>query len=146
MLRFANGAQITLLTSWDVWSQEHSNMELYGTLGTAYVPDPNFFGGDLRVTDGPLARDLPEWDHPFGLPNFGDNNEHANYRAAGLADMAIAITEGRPHRCSGEFALHVVDVMTSTLEAGETGAKITLSTTCDRPAPLDGDAARALMR
>ena len=26
----------------------------------------------------------------------------ANYRTAGLADMAIAIVEGRPHRCSLE--------------------------------------------
>ena len=37
-------------------------------------------------------------------------------------------------------------VRAARVAAGETGAKITLSTTCDRPAPLDGDAARALMR
>ncbi len=45
----------------------------------------------------------------------------ANYRTAGLADMALAILEGRPHRCSLEVALHAVDVMTSILKAGESG-------------------------
>ena len=45
----------------------------------------------------------------------------ANYRTAGLADMALAIAEGRPHRCSMELALHAVDVMTGILKSGETG-------------------------
>jgi hypothetical protein len=70
----------------------------------------------------------------------------ANYRAVGLAEMAVAITEGRPHRCSLEFALHVVDVMTAILHSGETGAFITLTTSCEQPAPLDASQAAALFR
>ena len=31
--------------------------------------------------------------------------------ARGLADMAAAIAEGRPHRASGEQAAHVVDIL-----------------------------------
>jgi hypothetical protein len=69
----------------------------------------------------------------------------ANYRTAGLADMAQALVEGRPHRCSLELALHAVDVMTSILTAGETGAWVTLTTTCERPAALGPSEARALM-
>ncbi|MEO0746427.1 MAG: gfo/Idh/MocA family oxidoreductase, partial [Pseudomonadota bacterium] len=38
------------------------------------------------------------------------------------------------------------DVMTSILRAGEEGAVITLTTTCDRPEPLSADAARALLK
>ena len=45
----------------------------------------------------------------------------ANYRTAGLADMAIAIAEGRLHRCSMEAALHAVEIMTGILKSGETG-------------------------
>lgn len=82
------------------------------------------------------------WDHPFMAEN---DRGHANYRAAGLADMAQAITQGRPHRCNNDFALHVVDVMTSILRSGETGQFIQIATTCDRPAALGPDEARALL-
>ena len=108
-------------------------MELYGERGTMYVPDPNFFGGELRITDGeePVA-DLDAYDHPFGIANEeeDDGSMRANYRAAGLADMAIAISEGREHRCSAELALHVVDVMVSILESGERGEFVDIHTRC----------------
>lgn len=146
LLRFESGAQVTLLTSWDVWSHNHENMQLYGEHGSLYIPDPNFFGGEVRVTKAAEEVALPVWDHPFGKPNFSDNDiEKANYRGAGLSDMAQAIHEGRPHRCSAEFALHVVDVMTSILTAGETGGLVSIDSTCERPEPLDAAAAASLM-
>jgi predicted dehydrogenase len=143
LLEFKSGAAITMVTSWDVWQHEHSNMELYGTEGTVHVPDPNFFGGDVRITKRAEFTDLPSgWDHPFSVPN---DEANANYRAAGLADMAIAIAEGRPHRCSAELALHAVEVMTSILAAGETRSFVEMTTSCERPAPLDPAAARGLL-
>jgi isopentenyl diphosphate isomerase/L-lactate dehydrogenase-like FMN-dependent dehydrogenase len=45
LLEFANGATVNLSTSWDVWANKRVNMELYGTEGSIFVPDPNFFGG-----------------------------------------------------------------------------------------------------
>lgn len=143
ILDFASGAQIAYVTSWDVWHQSHNNIELYGSEGTLYIPDPNFFGGELRMTRrGSPATIGIDWDHPF----MADNDKgHANYRTAGLADMAQAIAQGRPHRCNNDFALHVVDVMTSILRSGETGEFIQIATTCDRPQALGPDEARALM-
>ena len=142
LLEFESGAVITMVTSWDVWQHGHSNMELYGTEGTVHVPDPNFFGGDVRITKRADAAELPGgWDHPFAVPNDGDN---ANYRCAGLSDMAVAIGEGRPHRCSQELALHVVEVMTKILESGEAGQFIEMTTSCERPEPLTPEAAKAL--
>jgi len=148
LLDFANGATITLSASWDVWAHRHANMELYGTEGSLFVPDPNFFGGTVEHAgrDGRIAA-LDGWDHPFGIPN-EDHAKHgplANYRTAGLADMAQAIVEDRPHRCSLELAIHAVDVMTSILKSGETGHFVDLSTTCERPAALSPGAARKLM-
>ncbi len=149
LLSFASGATITLGTSWDVNHHQHQHMELYGEKGTMYVPDPNFFGGELRMTEGsePIES-LPAFDHPFSVPNEeeDDGSMRANYRAAGLADMAMAIIEGREHRCSAELATHAVDVMTSILESGETGKFVTLSTSCDRPAPLTTAQAKALLK
>ncbi|MDP2733969.1 MAG: Gfo/Idh/MocA family oxidoreductase [Hoeflea sp.] len=147
ILEFANGALVTLGASWDVKSHGHRPMELYGTEASLIVPDPNFFGGKVELIEaGGEAGELPEWDHPLGVPN----QEHkqgmmANYRTAGLADMASAILEGRPHRCSLEFALHVVDVMTAILHSGETGTFIQLTTSCDQPAPLGLEEAALLL-
>ncbi|WP_380056849.1 Gfo/Idh/MocA family protein [Falsihalocynthiibacter sp. SS001] len=143
LLEFQSGAVITMVTSWDVWQHEHSNMELYGQEGSIHVPDPNFFGGDIRLTKRSDFVDLPgTWDHPLEVPNDGEN---ANYRAAGLSDMALAIGEGRPHRCSSELALHAVEVMTSILAAGDARQFVEMTTTCERPAPLGPDEARALL-
>ncbi|SKA71311.1 Predicted dehydrogenase [Thiothrix eikelboomii] len=144
LLEFHSGASIMFGASWDVWHQSHPNMELYGSEGTLYIPDPNFFGGEVRMTQkGAFVNGTPVWEHPFSQVN---DREVANYRTAGLADMALAIIEGRPHRCSLEFALHVVDVMTSILEAGAQGQFITLSTHCERPAALDVAEAQGLLR
>jgi len=144
LLRFASGAQVTMLTSWDVQAQSHGNMEIYGEKGSIFLPDPNFFGGDVRVTEGGADVDVPASDHPFSVPN-SDDNTKANYRGAGLADMAQAIHEDRPHRCGAEFAHHVVDVMTSILHSGERRALVEISSTCERPAPLSSAQAQGLM-
>ena len=57
-------------------------------------------------------------------------------RLIGLVDMAAGIELGRPHRCSGELAYHVTDVMWSILESAETRQTVALESTCTRPAPL----------
>ncbi len=148
VLEFANGAIVTFGASWDVWQHSHAPMELYGEKGTLHVPDPNFFGGAVRVTaEGRPVKKLPKWNHLFAVtnqmhPNMGPL---ANYRTAGLADMTQAIIEGRPHRCSFELALHVVDVMTSIMKAGQSGKVVTLTTTCKRPAAVGIDEAKALL-
>lgn len=145
LLEFHSGATITLSTSWDVWHHKRNHFELYGSEGTLYVPDPNFFGGPVEIggKDGSLTVVDP-WDHPFGVVN--QVGGRANYRTAGLADMAMAIMEGRDARCSLERALHGVEVMTACLKSGETGQFMTLTTTCTRPAPLGPKAAQALLR
>lgn len=147
LLEFAQGAVISFQSSWDVWQNDLEPMALYGTEGTLHVPDPNFFDGDLRVTRRADPAELPRWQHPLGLPNRSTNagKEVADYRGAGLADMALAITEGRPHRCNDELALHVIEVLTAILASGEEGRFIDLTTTCARPEALAPDAASGLL-
>ena len=147
-LEFTQGAVITVGASWDVKAHRHAPMELYGTGGSLFVPDPNYFGGALEIADmaGEVSAVDP-WSHPFGVPNQGpETNRQANYRGAGLADMVAAATTGRPHRCSLDLALHAMDVMTSVLTSAETGQFIELSTTCTRPEPLNPEEAATLLR
>lgn len=147
LIEFENGAVFTFNASWDVWDSGHAPMELYGEQGTIHMPDPNFFGGDLSYTRGEKpVKTLPKWDHPFSVAN--EKHPHgmmANYRTAGLADMALAIMQGRPHRCSLELANHVIDIMTGILKSGETRKFVEMQTTCERPEPLGPAAARGLL-
>ena len=148
ILHFENGAVISLDSSWDVWSHGHAPMELYGETGSIFVPDPNFFGGQVVYTKGEKpVKTPPKWPHPFGVAN--ERHPHgmmANYRTAGLADMALAILEGRPHRCSLDLALHTVEVMTGLLKSGETGKFVAMQTSCERPEALGVRQASALLR
>lgn len=147
LLEFHGGAVVTLSASWDVWAHGHAPIELYGSEGSLFVPDPNFFGGEVRMAGRDRAvAPLEATAHPFGVTNETDGaSPRANYRAAGLADMADAILSGRPHRCSLELSLHAVDVMTAILRSGETGGFVDLATTCERPEALGDDAAAALL-
>lgn len=148
ILQFESGALVTLGASWDVRAHRHKEMELYGESASLYVPDPNFFGGTVQRADSDgNIRELDLGDHPFGVPNRTDNQENprANYRCAGLADMAQAISGGRMHRCNMDLAVHVVDVMTSILKAGDEKAWIKMTTTCSRPDALSAEEARGLL-
>ncbi len=147
LMEFENGAAVTFNASWDVWQHGHAPMELYGEIGTVHVPDPNFFGGDVVFTNGgDQVSEPPQWDHPFAVHNQEHaNGMRANYRTAGLADMALAIAEGRAHRCSLDLALHTIDVMTGILESGESGRFVAMRTGCERPAPLGVAEAKALL-
>ncbi len=147
ILEFAGGAVVTMNGSWDVWKHGHSPMELYGEEGTLFLPDPNFFDGIVRQTKrGEPMRKDPAWKHPLGVPNqpHGEGMM-ANYRTVGLADMALAIAEGRPHRCSMEMALHAVEVMTGLIKAGEAGKVLAMQTSCERPAALGVAEAKAML-
>ncbi len=148
VLEFHNGALVTLGASWDVEAHDHRNMEIYGTDGTLFVPDPNFFGGELILARRNGVRETVEpWKHPLGVPNWErpSGPPFANYRTAGLADMMLAIEAGRKPRCSLETTLHGVDIMTSILKSAELGKAIELTTTCERPDALGPVEAQSLL-
>jgi predicted dehydrogenase len=123
-------------------------MELYGTDGTLYVPDPNFFGGTVEASGRDKdIKALESWDHPFSIANQeSPQGPRANYRTAGLADMAASLIDGRDARCSLDRTLHGVDVMTSILKSGEEGRFVDLTTTCTQPAALGIEEALALLK
>jgi predicted dehydrogenase len=149
VLEFISGAIVTIGASWDVLSHGHHFIELYGGEGSLSVPDPNFFGGDVIIADqsGKWTKVEP-WAHPFGKINQTDSSgaQRANYRGAGLADMIAAIEGGRPARCGLDLALHAIDVISSMLKAAESRRVMTLTTACERPAPLGPAEAGALMK
>jgi predicted dehydrogenase len=126
-LVFASGALVTVTLSFDVPKHGHHPIELYGTELSIKVPDPNFFAGPVTI-----AKPRADWEEvPVALP-YAD----ANYRSLGVADMAHAILDNRPHRCNGELALHVLEVMEAFATASREQRIVDIATTVERPAPL----------
>jgi predicted dehydrogenase len=139
VLRFASGAVITLNMSWDVWKHRRLPIEIYGRDGSLLNPDPDFFGGAPMIT----ARDgdwqfLPIEPHPFHAPTRKNRAgaDVADYRMIGLLDMAVAIRQGRPHRASGDLALHVLEVLDAFERSSDEGRHIAIESSCARPAPV----------
>jgi len=126
-LDFASGAVGTVITSFDVWAHSLPRVEIYGSEGTLSVPDPNTFGGPVRLRQGREAewRDI-ELTHGW----------IQNSRGLGVADMAHALRSGRAHRASGELTFHVLDTMHAFLDSSRENKYVDLRSTCDRPDPL----------
>lgn len=126
-LVFHNGAVVQVTMSFDVAGHKHVPLEIYGTEASLLVPDPNNFGGQIQLLEkggewADIATDMPYAD--------------GNYRSIGLADMAHAILEERPHRCNGDLALHVLEVMEAFQTSSDTGRVIDITTPAERPAQL----------
>jgi predicted dehydrogenase len=139
VLSFANGASVTVTTSWDVWKHTRVPFEIYGSEGSMLVPDPNFFGGEPMVTerDGDWTP-LDISAHPFGKPNrrLNSGTEVADYRIIGLLDMAAAVRANRRHRTSGELAMHVLEVLDAFERSSIEGRHVMIESPCERPEPL----------
>ncbi len=127
LLEFENGAIGTIITSFDVWSANLPTIEIYGTEGSLSVPDPNGFGGEVKI----FTAKEKQWKTIPLTHKYTDN-----YRGLGVADMAYAIRKNRKHRANGNMAFHVVDIMESIHESSEKGKSITLKSTCEKPAPM----------
>jgi len=144
-IEFANEAIVQGFISFDVQNHARNHMELYGTKGSLVVPDPNMFGGPVL-----LSRELgSEWqefsveDKYLGKTNIinhsGRSNEapkQSNYRGVGLSEMIYSIENNIQHRCNGNLALHVLDIIESTIIASETKKEVSLRSTCEQPKPL----------
>lgn len=131
VLDFADGAIGQITTSFDVYGIPLPNIVIYGTEGTLIVPDPNGFGGEVKLIKPGQPEQIVPLTHGFA----------ENARGVGVLDMAQAITENRPHRASGDLALHVLEVMLGVEAASVSGHHIEPSAQPDRPAampPLTG--------
>jgi predicted dehydrogenase len=127
ILEFHSGAAVTFTVSFDVTGHNHGPIEIYGTAGSLQIPDPNFFGGNVR-----LIREGGRWTDIAHSHSFGDGN----YRGIGLADMSAAITAGVPHRASGKLAFHVLEVLEAIVSKAAGDNSFEIKSTCERPRPL----------
>jgi predicted dehydrogenase len=136
-LEFHSGAVVTMTISFDVWwPWEPNPITILGTDGSLQVPDPNSFGGTVKYFRGGME----SWHDMAPSHGYADN-----MRSIGLADLAYAVRTGRPHRCSGEMAYHVLDVMHAFEDSSRAGKHVEIASTCVQPAPLPVGLAHGLL-
>ena len=134
-LTFDSGAVVSLLTSFDIYSTKQTNVEIYGTKGTLYVPDPNYFGGTINSGAKTVNFFNGETKTLEEIPLVFNYSE--NSRCLGLADMAKAIETGRAGRTTYKQTFHVLEIMASVMKSAESGAPVTLNSHFDKEAPMD---------
>ena len=134
IMEFDSGAIGTIFTTFDVYHDDGCKIEIYGTEGTLQVPDPNGFGGEVRLLRPEIGqyREVP---HCF---KYSDNS-----RGLGLADMAKALRTGRDFRSNYKQTMHVLEILETFKLSSESGSFIELKSkyTPGKPMinhPLDG--------
>ena len=146
-LEFQNNAKVQFFCTWDVWKNNHSTIELYGLDGSMIVPDPNFFSGDLLISQRDSEWETINNDEMLlGIPNKsdGEGNKKANYRGIGLSEMIDSISNKRKARCSLELSLHVLEIMDGILKSAEENKSYLLTTTPNQPEILTEEEIKGL--
>jgi len=158
IMEFQCGAIGTVMMSFDTWSTSLPLLEIYGTKGSIYAPDPDSFNGPVTVYDGKKLQDIVEAvtePHPAKIitmvtsqdsckeqaqMEFPENPEHrANMRGIGVSDMAQALLDGRESRMSMDISVHVVEALNAFEESAMTGQPYLMQTTCSTTKPMEKD-------
>ncbi len=113
-LRFASGALGTITVSFELPGRYDSGMVVHGTERSLWLPDANKFGGDVMIRG---ARS--DWE-----PVAYEPRAEIERRGIGLHELVEAMHDDRPHRASGELALHVLEVTLAMLRSAEEGITV----------------------
>ena len=141
IIKFNNNAIVQGFLSFDVINHQTNFMEFYGTKGSIIGPDPNMFGGPIKVslTEGGNWKDYSTEEMHLGKINIfnesGRSNEsptNANYRGVGLSDMIFSIENDCEHRCNEKLILHVLDMLDTTIQSAKKSSTLNLRTTCSK--------------
>lgn len=147
MLHFDSGAVGTLFTTFDVYyaPRNQARFEIYGTKGTLLVPDPNTFGGPIRLfrpedQGGSAAVDPGLLGPSGGMEGFKDIplmfDYRENSRGLGLADMCKALETGRGMRAGYQQTAHVLEILTAFEKSSAAKAYHPLQTHYQRAMPM----------
>jgi predicted dehydrogenase len=127
ILDFANGAIGEITTSFDIWHSVFPPIMVHGSEGSMLVPDPNGFGGEVKIRG---SKD-DDWRSIALTHGFQENS-----RGIGVMDMAYAIRNNRRHRASGALAQHVLELMDAVGRSSDEGKHVDVSPNLTRPEPM----------
>ncbi len=122
LLDFENGATGQLTTSFDVWEAETPRIEIYGSKGTLSVPDPNTFGGPVRLKtqgdDGfkeiPLAYAYKDNSRGLGMNQMAEvilSKKEADFEQLEVKEIGEKDSQKPVFEANGKLTYHVLEVM-----------------------------------
>ena len=144
-LEFQNKAVIQITLSFDVISHQRNHIELYGSKGSMIATDPNMFGGSVYINTNPVGTWTEYKTNKMHLGKINIKSQsvrlnesptNANYRGAGLAEMVYAIENKIENRCNGNLALHILDIIETTMKACNSNKVLKINSTCKKPRPF----------
>jgi predicted dehydrogenase len=151
VLKFENGVVGNLNLTYDEWKSSLPGLEIYGTEGVLFAPDPNAMMGPIKLLKADEFKALVNGKTDmggklaaiYGPESNGLFNEIdtvapriGNERGAGLADMAKAIVEGRSPRVSADLCRHVTEAINAFNVCVETGMPYKMTTSFEKPAAM----------
>jgi predicted dehydrogenase len=154
-ISFQNGSVIRLTLSFDVIAHQRNHIELYGDKGSIIVTDPNMFGGSVFTCLELGGKWTEHETHNLELGKINIKNQssranesatNANYRGAGLSEMAYSIENKTEHMCNGKLSLHVLDVIQTIMRSADTKKIEFLSTECDIPKAFTQDKIKKILK
>ena len=125
-LKYDGGVLGTLHMNSDCLYTETTGITVFGTDGILYMPDPNKFGGEVKLQKLQAEPIVFPATHGFS----------ANSRGVGAAEMAWSIIQNRPHRGDMHMALNVFETAHAIETSSAEGRVVKLESTFTRPAPL----------
>lgn len=134
VLRLKSGITGTLHIDTDSNLKDEAYFAIYGTKGILYLPDPNQFGGEVRLLPNNMKHPRQP-EKPVIL--CGAESKGENLRGIGPSEMADAIVNKRPNRASKEMAYHILEVLEAILLGGEKGQFIDIKSECEIPSVLE---------
>ncbi len=129
MLEMSDGTVVRLTANFylNFKTKQGSGIEFHGDAGSLHL-------GSWLEFDSTL--EYAPYDKPYESVSYIAPAEHGIPWGRGLAEMAQAILEGRPHRATGEQAAHVADVVSGAMESMRTGKPVDVSSDFQRPEPM----------
>jgi predicted dehydrogenase len=124
---FASGVYGSLMFNSCSIGNEKPQIVVYGTDGILYMPDPNRFGGEVKVI-------LKGQTEPVTLQPTHAFSE--NSRGIGPAELAWSLRKGRKPRTSKEMAFHGLELLLGLYKSCETKQFYQMTSTFQRPNPI----------
>jgi predicted dehydrogenase len=125
--QFESGAFGSIMFNSCSIGNEKPQIIMYGTEGILHMPDPNHFGGEVKVI-------LKGQTEPVALPPTHAFAE--NHRGIGPAELAWSLRKGRRPRTSKEMAFHGLELLLGLYQSCDTKKFHEMSSTFQRPAPI----------
>lgn len=149
IMDFENGVIANINMSFDIWHSTLPKLEIYGTEGTLFIPDPNMFGGQIKIFrkekvldsvqsmiyNGKELRYSTDYKDLQEVPQIYQQPLE-NMRGLGVLDMAYALVGGRKHRANETLAYHVTEALLGFEKCAKEGTIYQMESSCLRPNPL----------